>query len=348
MTHQPSLRKKHLSYYCSFKHNPSALLLLVSQKFSPPSSIHPGLPQQPPTHTCKSRSHGVRFIITGLKAASWTRAASRVQARAGQESGGTGASPPPLPSCLLCRRISNGFCVPSPEWMLCLLMVLLGEEDTTVCFSIFCILVPGDDRKIITHPMFMEQLLHWHFQQDVDRCQVWPQKKGYIFKEACLLSSCVRIKCPFLYLSGLLLLWPYDLDFPGQFCFDMYFPIFKNRNPRIQSVSLVTPSVRFNRKSWSFLTVFSALDGMSNFPLDSKERQGSARVGAGQGSGGRLLDKADGGKEIGWNRRVVAHWLIWLRIRGYLSCVLAIPLPHSHFKCEPVHSVPEESPRIPG
>ena len=45
------------------------LLLLLSQK---PSSlhilIHPRLPQQPPTHTCKSHSHGVGFIITGQKA----------------------------------------------------------------------------------------------------------------------------------------------------------------------------------------------------------------------------------------------------------------------------------------
>ena len=200
---------------------------------------------------------------------------------------------------------------------------------------------------MITHPVFTERLLHWHFQQDVERCQLWPRKKGYIFKEACLLSSCVRIKCPFLYLSGLQLLWPYDVDFPGQLWFNMYFPIFKNRNPRIKLVSLVTPSVRFNRKSWSFLTAFSPLDGMSNFPLDSKERQGSARVGADQGSWW-LLDRADGRMEVGWNWPVITHWLTWLWIRGYVSCVVAIPLPHPHFKYEPVHSVPEESPRTPG
>ena len=43
--------------------------LLLSQK---PSFlhilIHPRLPRQPPTHTCKSHSHGVGFIITGQKA----------------------------------------------------------------------------------------------------------------------------------------------------------------------------------------------------------------------------------------------------------------------------------------
>ena len=45
------------------------LPLLVPQKSSfPHVPICLGLPLQPPTHTCKSHSCGVGFIITGLKA----------------------------------------------------------------------------------------------------------------------------------------------------------------------------------------------------------------------------------------------------------------------------------------
>ena len=40
------------------------------------------------------------------------------------------------------------------EWMCSLLMVLVEQEDVTVYFSILYISVPGDDRKIITHPEF--------------------------------------------------------------------------------------------------------------------------------------------------------------------------------------------------
>lgn len=48
----------------------------------------------------------------------------------------------------------------SLEWMLHSLTVLFEAEDMTVYFYMLQISVPGDDRKISTHPVFTEQLLH--------------------------------------------------------------------------------------------------------------------------------------------------------------------------------------------
>lgn len=82
------------------------LLLLVSQKSSSPHvPIHPGLPWQLPTHTCKSRSHSVGFIIAGLKASSWTGAADSKREQ-GKSLVAHKLPLPPPPSCLFCRWVS--------------------------------------------------------------------------------------------------------------------------------------------------------------------------------------------------------------------------------------------------
>lgn len=79
------------------------LLLLVSQKSSSPHvPIHLGSPWQLPTHTCRSCSHGVGFIITGLKTASRTGAAASESERAKSLVAHQPPLPPP-PSCLLHR-----------------------------------------------------------------------------------------------------------------------------------------------------------------------------------------------------------------------------------------------------
>lgn len=48
----------------------------------------------------------------------------------------------------------------SLEWILRSLTMLFQAEDVTVYFYTLQISVPGDDRKISTHPVFTEQLLH--------------------------------------------------------------------------------------------------------------------------------------------------------------------------------------------
>jgi hypothetical protein len=79
-------------HFCSLKHN-------LFSCFCPKTSLLPSflhrayLPLRPPTHTCKSRSHGIRFIL-----GPW----------AGKEGGSPAHTlplPPPL-SCLPCRWVS--------------------------------------------------------------------------------------------------------------------------------------------------------------------------------------------------------------------------------------------------
>lgn len=80
------------------------LLLLVPQKSSCPHiPIRLGLLLQPPTHTCKSHSCGVGFIITGLKAFSWTQATDSK----GEEGKSLVVCKLSSSSCLLCRWVSG-------------------------------------------------------------------------------------------------------------------------------------------------------------------------------------------------------------------------------------------------
>lgn len=112
MTHLHSLRRGVCLFFLLIQARP--LLLLLSQK---PSSlhilIHPGLPRQPPTHTCKSHSRGIGFITTGQKhSPKWSR---RRQDRGGHGFGGAQAPPPSssfLPALQMDFREGTSVCFP--------------------------------------------------------------------------------------------------------------------------------------------------------------------------------------------------------------------------------------------
>lgn len=145
------------------------------------------------------------------------------------------------------------------------------------------------------------------------------------------------------------LFWPYDLDFPVQFWFKMYFSIIKSWTPESSWWVWSLHLWDFNRNSWSILTLFLAFDGLSNVPLDSKEHAEFS-----QGRGCREVEDGCGVGLMGWwgnwdrMKRSSHSSLIYLiKNRDRFSCVMSMPLLGSYFKYEPVHSVPEEPPRTP-
>lgn len=103
----------------------------------------------------------------------------------------------------------------------------------------------------------------------------------------------------------------------------MYFPIVKSWTPILGWWVWLLHLWDFNRNSCSILTPFSALDGLSNFPLDSKEQAGFRQGGDGQRSRGQLLNRVDGNwGETNW--AAIAHGFTSLRTGDHFLLVFLV------------------------
>lgn len=167
-----------------------------------PHSHSSGFALQPPTHTCESHSRGIGFIITGLKAFSWTQTMGSKREE-GKRLGvhKLSAYPLLLPAFSADEFLGKIPCALFLEWMISLVMAFVVGGCNNLPLHIIY-LNSWWHRKIITLPDFMQQLMI--------RIRCWKisgsdikERMQFIFKEAYLLPSCVRIKCPFLYWSSL-------------------------------------------------------------------------------------------------------------------------------------------------